>query len=317
MKLPNLPNLLGIELSPHGQRVLKVVMFFLKIAISVYILWRIAGSVSFGSAFATIFHLPPLLFLALALISVLRHLGQFCNWLCSLRVNPEFHESKAQVFKSYLLGLPLRFAIPGGHANMAKIFYVRNTSRMASLYSTLLERSFLTWANWTFASGAAVLFYLEIPPYWFILAFALLIFYPEAILLTLGSRENWRHLKPSFSHQAAWMILLQVGGTLLTYTQYWLLLKRYVPLSFMDSSIRMALTQFSNSIPITIAGLGLRESFAIHFLKDTGITAQQAVSATLGLFLIHDVVPALIGLPFLIRGKRRATGSEENTTTEA
>lgn len=304
LKLPS------IQLSPPAKRVLKIVLFVLKIAISVYILWRIAGSVSFGSAFATIFHLSPGLLITIAIISVLRHLGQYCNWLCALRVNPEFNESKAQVFKSYLLGLPLRFAIPGGHANMAKIFYVRNSSRLASLYSTLLERSFLTWASWTFASGAAVLFYLDFPPFWFMLAFALLIMYPEAIYLALGSRETWRHLKQSYSRQATWMILLQIGGTLLTYTQYWLLLRRFVPLSFLDSSIRMALTQFSNSIPITIAGLGLRESFAIHFLKDTGITAQQAVSATLGLFLIHDVVPALIGLPVLIKAKTCTTSAE-------
>jgi hypothetical protein len=66
----------------------------------------------------------------------------------------------------------------------------------------------------------------------------------------------------------------------------------------------MALTQFSNSIPITVAGLGLRESFAIHFLKTAGITAEQAVSATLSLFFIQDVLPALIGTWFLVRTKK-------------
>ena len=306
-RFPLLKSLLAYKPTRSG----KVLLFILKMGISLYILWRIAGKVSFGGAFATIFHLPPMLLISVMLISVLRHGGQYVNWLCALRVNPDFHESKVVVLKSYLLGLPLRFAIPGGHANMAKIFYIRNSSRLASLYSTMLERGMLTWASWTFASWAAVFYYVQYSPFWFILAFALCILFPELLYLALGSKPQWQHLKQPYMRQMTWMIMLQVFSTLLAYLQYWLLLRRFVPLPFLESSIRMALTQFSNTIPITIGGLGLREGFAIHFLKDTGITAQQAVSATLSLFLIHDVLTALIGLPFLIKAKTRPTGALE------
>jgi glycosyltransferase 2 family protein len=66
----------------------------------------------------------------------------------------------------------------------------------------------------------------------------------------------------------------------------------------------MSLTNISNSIPITISGLGLREGFAIHFLKDFGFGAEQAVAATLSVFLMHDVIPALVGAIVLLRARK-------------
>ncbi len=101
------------------------------------------------------------------------------------------------------------------------------------------------------------------------------------------------------------MLVLQVANSLLTYLQYWLILNSFLPISRWETWLRMALTQFSNTIPITVGGLGLREGFAIHFLKGAGFTAEQAVSATLSLFIIQDILPALLGIYFLARTSRK------------
>lgn len=285
------------------KRIWKILLYFVKFGISIFILWMIARKISFASALADILKFSPLLIMALIGISIVRNWLQYRNWLCALKINPGYEPDHREVLKSYLIGLPLRFAIPGGHASIAKIFYISNSSRSASFWSTMLERSFLTWATWTFASGAAVVYFTDFPLVWLLIAMALCIMAPEILYLTLGLKDKWRPLQKTYSRQGAWMILIQIASTLLTYLQYWLLLRCFIPLSFMESSLRMALVQFSNSIPITISGLGLRESFAIHFLKDTGITAEQAVSATLCLFIIQDVLPAMVGLWFLVKAK--------------
>ncbi|MDD4309934.1 MAG: lysylphosphatidylglycerol synthase domain-containing protein, partial [Candidatus Cloacimonetes bacterium] len=124
--------------------------------------------------------------------------------------------------------------------------------------------------------------------------------------LILGMKQQWKAIQKPYLQQAPKMMSLQIANTLITYLQYWLILNLFIPITWLNACIRMGLTQFSNSIPITIAGLGLRESFAIHFLRSTGINAEQAVSATLSLFLIQDVLPALVGAYFLIRTKRIA-----------
>lgn len=286
-----------------GKPIGKILLYLCKFGISIFILWMIARKISFGSALANILKFPPWLILSLIGISIVRNWLQYRNWLCALKINPGYDPDHGEVLKSYLLGLPLRFAIPGGHASIAKIFYVSNSSRIASFWSTMLERGFLTWATWTFASGAAVVYFTDFPLVLLLFAMALCMLAPEILYITLGLKDKWRPLQKPYSRMGAWMIIIQVASTLLTYLQYWLMLHRYVSLSFMESSLRMALVQFSNSIPITISGLGLRESFAIHFLKDAGITAEQAVSATLCLFIIQDVLPALVGLWFLIKAK--------------
>jgi hypothetical protein len=249
-------------------------------------------------------NLPLGLIILLICLSAIRHVAQYHNWLFALSINPAFTKYKREVLHSYLIGLPLRFAVPGGHASIAKIFFVSNSSRSASFWSTALERGFMTWGTWTFAALAALSYYSNLSLLLRLAAILFCIALPIFLYYLLGTKKDWQYLQAPYLKQALKMMLLQTTANLITYLQYWLILNSILTISWWQSTIRMALTQFSNSIPITVAGLGLRESFAIHFLKTAGITAEQAVSATLSLFFIQDVLPALIGTWFLVRTKK-------------
>lgn len=248
--------------------------------------------------------MSPALVLLLILLTFLRHLLQIINWSSALKINPSFVVDKAQIFRSYMIGLPLRFAMPGGHAAMGKIFFIRNSSRSASFWSTALERSYMSWGTWTLAAIAALLYYPNLNRVLGVGILLLCLLLPLFVYLILGSNKNWRYLQAPFAKLAPRMMSVQIAANCVTYLQYWLILNSFVPLAWWQSTIRMALTQFSNSIPITFAGLGLRESFAIHFLKTAGISAEQAVSATLSLFIIQDVLTAVMGTWFLLRARR-------------
>lgn len=267
-------------------------------------MWRIASKIALGTAVKDIFSLPLTLVVLLILLSVLRHVLQYHNWLFALRINPGFKEDPRQVRLSYFVGLPLRFALPGGHASIGKILYVSNSSKIASFWSTALERSFMTWGSWTFACLGAMLYFTGYSPWLWLGLLLLCLLLPLVLYLVLGRIKRWAYLQNTYARQAPKMMTMQITATVITYLQYWLLINRFMPVSVLNSSIRMALTQFSNTIPITIAGLGLRESFAIHFLGTLGISAEQAVSVTLSLFIFQDVLPALIGGGFLLVGKK-------------
>lgn len=282
----------------------KALFYALKVCLSAFILWRIAVKVDIGSAISAFFHLPLPLIALLMGLSTLRHVAQYHNWLYALGVNPSFTHNKTEVKRSYMIGLPLRFALPGGHAAIAKILFVKNSSRMASFWSTTLERSFMTWGTWTLASLAAFVYYPHLPVWLGILAIVVCLLLPIVLYIVLGSKTDWRRLQAPFRSLAPRMMAIQIGANIITYLQYWLLLNAVLPINWWSSTMRMALTQFSNSIPITFAGLGLRESFAIHFLKTAGISAEQAVSATLSLFIIQDILPAIAGTWFLLRTKK-------------
>ena len=62
---------------------------------------------------------------------------------------------------------------------------------------------------------------------------------------------------------------------------------------------------FSNLIPITYAGLGLREKFAIEVLSKYGISSEIAITASLTVFIFNVLIPAVVGLYYIIRSKRK------------
>lgn len=238
-------------------------------------------------------------------ISILRHYIQYRNWLAALRMNLGVSFKRKEVIASYLVAQPLRFAIPGGSASFAKIFYLRNTSVFASFIATSTERLFLTWATWTFAAIANFCLYPSQP---LILRAALIIataFIPLWTALILRSHRKSRQYLSGYLSKAPQMMLLQIANTALMYLQYYLILNSFLTINAVDTWLGMSMTNISNSIPITISGLGLREGFAMHFLSGYGFHPEQAVAATLALFLLHDVLSAIVGAGVLIASPAR------------
>lgn len=282
----------------------KALGYVFKLALSVLILILIFRRIDPARASELIFQMPAVLLMQVFLLSVFRHLVQLNNWRCSLHLNPLYVNKPKELLASYLIALPLRFLLPGGHASFGKIFYISNSSRLASLISTTTERLFMTWSTWTFAAIAAFWYY---PGMNLTLRVALVIFcsfMPLFAALIIKAKAKWQPYHVAYVQQAPRMMLLQIANTLLMYLQYHLILSHMSSINFTNSWIGMSLTNISNSIPITISGLGLREGFAIHFLKDFGFGAEQAVAATLSVFLMHDVIPALVGAIVLLRARK-------------
>lgn len=292
--------LIKAERGPLG----KALGYIFKLGLSILILVLIFRRIDLGLASKLILEMPAILLLQIFLLSVLRHFVQLNNWRCSLHLNPLYQYRPKQLLSSYLIALPLRFLLPGGHASFGKIFYIRNSSRLASLVSTTSERLFMTWATWTFAAIAVLWHYPQLSLGLRLLLVLFSAFMPLYAALLMRIVPKWRGYHHLYTVQAPKMMLLQVANTLIMYLQYYLILNQIGAINLVNTWLGMGLTNVSNSIPITISGLGLREGFAIHFLKDFSFSAEQAVAATLSLFIFHDVIPALVGAVVLIKAKR-------------
>ncbi|MDP2174022.1 MAG: lysylphosphatidylglycerol synthase domain-containing protein [Candidatus Cloacimonadaceae bacterium] len=290
-----------IKLKP----LLKPLFFALKLLLTGYILWRIFARIAFVDVLQSILELPTWLILFLILSSVLRHLIQYQNWRFSLQLNPFYRENKRDVLTSYLIGLPLRFLIPGGSASMGKVLFVDNSSRHASLFSFGAERAFQTWATWTFALAAGLFYFGGSALVWVLVGFAVIALAPLWAYGIFGLFEKSRVLMDGYRQKAPKIASLQLFGALIMHLQYWLILRQSGVIPLFQSLMRMSLTNFANSIPVTVAGLGLRESFAIHFLADAGFNPAQAVAATLTLFIFQDILPGIAGAFVLLSAKRK------------
>lgn len=282
----------------------KLVSYIFKLALTVVILYLVFRGLEPRLVFENMMKLSGGVILLLILGSFLRHSIQLTAWRLALRINPEYVPDLRAEIHSYLIGLPLAFIFPGGFAAMGRIFWVKNSSHVASALSFVVERGLLTWATVTFAAIAAMLYFPGISPLWGLPLLLIL------ITLPLWSRYLfylWKEGEPyrdRYAKSAPRLALLQVIAALIALTQYWLILNSIQQISWLDNFKLMGLTTFSNALPITIGGLGLRESFAIHFLKSAGFVPSQAISATLSLFLIQDMTPALIGLSVLWKKRR-------------
>jgi len=70
-------------------------------------------------------------------------------------------------------------------------------------------------------------------------------------------------------------------------------------------------------LPISVSGLGVRENLAVFFLAKYGVPAYAAVGASLFIFFINAILPALIGLVFVIKRRqdlRDAQGAIKSVT---
>ena len=88
-------------------------------------------------------------------------------------------------------------------------------------------------------------------------------------------------------------------------------------ISFIDTSISVIFIWGSGLLPISVSGLGVRENLAVFFLSKYGVPAYAAVGASLFIFFINAIIPALIGLYFIIKRRhdlKEAEGTIKSVT---
>jgi uncharacterized membrane protein YbhN (UPF0104 family) len=292
--------LLNREKSPRY----KSLSYIAKALFTLLLLYLIFRRVDLATAWQNICKLSLASVLGVCALTILRHYIQYHNWRHALHLNAGYVSDLRQERASYLLALPLRFLIPGGHAAFAKIFYLKNTSLLASFIATFVERLFMSWATWTFAAIAAFFFFPHLSISLRILFILIAAFLPLWTALIMSLKSSFRPHLPAYATLAPKMMLLQIANTLLMFLQYYIILNQLGAISAIDTWLGMGLTNLANSIPITISGLGLREGFAIHFLQAFNFSSEQAVAATLSLFIFHDLLPAFVGTVVLFKTKR-------------
>jgi len=285
------------------EKIKKQVGFFLKIIISLIILVFIYSKIDFSMIFVNIKQLSFFTIFILIITSVLKHVSQGLNWYYALSINPKYKPTTYNIIKSYLIGISLAFALPGGYATYGKMYFIDN-SKKATFASVLIEKFFQTWGNLFYASIATI-FYFQNLELWIRLSIALIVtFSPLLLLMIIYLIPKYRVHIPILKKIFPKIIVSQMIYIPLTVIQYWLILISFTDITFIQSCISTTLILSSNVIPITFSGLGLREYFAIKVLAQYGITNTAAVTTALIIFFINSVLPALIGVFFIIRHKK-------------
>jgi len=290
---------------------LKRLGYALKLILSVLITWLVFRKINLSEVWEGITAIPPGIALLILLISLIRHYLQYQNWWLALQMNPGFVAKRRDIQCSYLIGNFLRFLLPGGHGTFGKVFFIKNSSKTATAVAVTSERVAQTWSVFLFAALGASYYYLQWYAVYKLLLLGLILAFPLLFCIPVRLHPAFSEVREGYKRDLPIMLLIQICTNLLTMLQYWLLLGVMLRISYPETVLRMSLVQFSDTIPITISGLGLREGFAVHFLEDAGVSAKQAVTATLGLFVSQDIIPGLVGLPFFLMHKKHSAVGKE------
>ncbi len=287
----------------------KNLFFLLKIIVSVVLLYLVFRRIDFKELITVVSEYKLSVVLILILTSSVKLYSQYYNWKCLLRVDNSYVKNKYEAFKTHLIGLSLRFLIPGTQAAFGKVFFL-NHSKKRSAILIFFELFFLTWKTLIFALFASFYFFPQIHFAVKLSAFVLCALAPFILYLIIRLKFlkiddmaiNFLRIIPNIT--ISHMIFV-----LLTFIQYYVILNQFAEISFWNVFLSVSLIMASNTIPVSYSGLGFREVFAVYFFKHLSISPEISVTAALTIFFFNAFLPAIPGL-YLVLFKMRSKKSK-------
>jgi len=278
---------------------------YFKILISLIIMtiifYRIKNTSDIKDIFLPIIQNTSLLSLSLLIcISIIKFFSQVFNWHFVLKINHNYNCTFRQVIKTHLIGLALRFFMPGGHATFGKVFYMNPERKKETFFSIIAEKFFQSWIIWFFAGWSFMFFYDK--NYIFLFLIALLISIIPFILPRIFKKYLNNTVKYNYYMILPKIIFSQTAFVFMTFLQYYIILSQISQIRFFNTAVSVSLILVANTIPVTFSGLGLRETAAALILPKYGISIELAVGASLIIFILNSVIPAIPGC-FLINTK--------------
>lgn len=283
----------------------KRLLYFLKFFVSLSILYFIFRKIDFKQFYCNFFNINLITILILLVTTIIKLVTQIFNWGIYLRLWPNYKFNLTEIIRTHFIGSALRFLLPGGHATLGKVFFVEN-KKSSTFISIGVEKFFQIWINLLAASIAACFYFQNLH---IILKFSmviLMVFLP--FLVKLFSKIVKREIVKNFFYEYEKIIyriiFSQIIFVLLTILQYYVVLNNFQTIELNKVMIGVPLVLFANVIPITISGLGLRESFSIKVFAGFAILTDVAVTTSLTIFIFNSVLPGLVGLYFIIKKPR-------------
>ena len=285
---------------------MKKIIFFIKIVLSIIILVIIFSKIDLSQFLITIREVTFFTIIGIAFVGSLKIILQIINWKMYLQINKNYEQNIKEIISSLFIGHSLRFLVPGGHGVIGKMYFVKNKKK-ASFLSIGIEKFFQMWINFLFATIAFTIFYRPIQNIFlriFIIAFVSLLPGLFLVLSIFLKKDTHIDYLKQYKFYLIPIIFNLIIHHFLTFIQYYLILNSFIKINFLISAVSSSLILAANLIPITYSGLGLRETFGIEVLSKYGISSEIAVTSTLLTFMINSIIPALIGVYFIIKYRR-------------
>jgi uncharacterized membrane protein YbhN (UPF0104 family) len=262
----------------------------------------------------------------IALLLLLPNYGlQYLKWRYILRkALPDI--PNALVIKSLLFGSTLGFITPGNLGELARGLYFQNQSRLLVTGLNIIDK-FAGMIIFISFGLLAMNKFISLADSWsnvmsisfIIFDFLLMVFIwilvlnPKVVsrlFLQIPLKKTWRtrfsELLSSLSyfhrHSIFILLMLNIAWFFVIILQYHTLVLAFTQVSFLESFWAVSATLFTKIVlPISVGDLGIREVAAVFYYSLLGIKKTAAFNASVLIFFINFMIPALVGSYFVFK----------------
>lgn len=294
----------------------KRVSFLFKYIIGFVLLFWILSRVDRAQMIDAISNIHFLVLISLLALAVINVGVQFLRWKYLVESHSD-HYDKKDLLPSFFAGFAFRLMIPGGHAEITKVFLLPGKKR-GKVVAFGIEKYFQTYIKLILV---LITIPLVFPEYrmvlWIAAAIAMGSYFFLPMIFKHSLMKKLQEKTVNYHKIFILTLLYSIAIFCLLIYQYYVLLNDFNAIDFFDTSISVIFIWGSGLIPISVSGLGVRENLAAFFLAKYGVPPYAAVGASLFIFFINAIVPALIGLYFIIKRRhdlRDAEGTIKSVT---
>lgn len=277
------------------ERVLFVVKYLTGFALLFWILYRIDRA-QMVSALTDISGAVILTLLGLVFINVF---AQFARWKYLVESNSSSYDTH-DLIPSFFAGFAFRLMIPGGHAEITKI-YLLPGKKNGKVFAFGIEKFFQTFIKVMLVLLALPFVFPELQFYMWGAAMLVLAGYFLLPFLLKGSFFSRLHEKEvNYPKIFLRTLVFSVAVFICLTFQYYILINEIHQIDLISTGLVVIFIWSAGLIPISVSGLGVRENLAVFFLAQYDIPGYTAVGLSLLVFFLNSIVPAMAGVYFIM-----------------
>jgi uncharacterized membrane protein YbhN (UPF0104 family) len=276
-------------------RLVFVLKYFIGLFLLAWILWRVDRQQLLDTIISIdIKTMAITLFFSISVITL-----QYQRWKFLVKSN-SINFNKKDLLPAFFAGFAFRMILPGGHAEITKVFLMPG-KKSGKVLAFGLEKFLETYFKFLLVFAAVPYLFSSYGALWYLTAVgvAALFFLPYMLRSKLIQRF---HEKETEHNKTVTFTLLYSAIVFLGLClEYFYLINGSYSISFFNTIITVIFIWGAGLIPISVSGVGVRENVAVILFSRFGLPDSAAVGYSLLIFSFNTIIPALIGAFFIYR----------------
>jgi uncharacterized membrane protein YbhN (UPF0104 family) len=277
--------------------------FTLKYLVGFFLLGWILWRVDRREMLLTFTHLSLPVLAAVFGMAVLNLAAQFYRWKYLIESASNHYQPK-DLIPSFFAGFAFRLMVPGGHAEITKIFLLPG-KKGGKVVAFGIEKFFQTYIKFILVLIALPIVFAEYRPIlWSLAVIGIGAYFLLPFLLRTNFMKRFQEKDLKYNKIFLQTVIYSFAIFICLIIQYFLLINDVYLIGFLETTLAVIFIWGSGLLPISVSGLGVRENLAAFFLAKYAIPASAAVGISMFIFFINAIIPALVGVIFIYKRRK-------------